>query len=436
MDKKTFFINAVKEGRLYDKAWIIRAFSVIAPKDENPFDGMKPWDVLYRINDAGMTDIVFIDDTGNPITLSDYEYDHSQPEPPFKFREAITIEKGDIANLTKPTLETTYGNIVANWLLCVYPFGTKIPFIEGRFNVGVVEKQIEKRLKDNPTEDDFSVEEYTRYRYATAMLMGFTQLCVPSASRKAMSRHPKLEEVKRRLLEEHKDRLHDPAVAALITAELEKLDREWLDGDDAMDFYIKDKYFANVRMKVHSVYGMETAFTDGHSGKLVDRPLVEGWDVNALPEMINGLRESSFDRGSETQLGGEVVKFVLRVMQNTTIVEDDCGSVQGVPTTISDTNKESLIGNHFIINGVLTEMTDELINKHIGKTHVMRSAAFCKTPGDGFCKVCIGQRYANNPTSLATAASNTGSTFMNLFMKKMHNSSLASVKYDWKSTIS
>lgn len=320
MNKREFFIHAMNAGRFQDKRWLMAAFSVVEPKVDVMAD-MKPWDILYVDGNnatrkvAENTRVVFIDDKGEMIELSDYEYNPKDAAPPYAFQERVTVTKEEMTNLKKKEVETCYGNLVANWLLCVYPFGTKIDFIEGRFGVKDVEKHIDQRMEDEPPEgqardpEKIYVDEYFKYRRAASMIDGLTQLCVPSATAKSMTRHPDTEKVRKELLEKYEGRLHDPVVISKIEKELGKLDMEWLEGDKSMGFYIKAKSLDVVRKKAHLMMGLESGFGDGNEATLIEGALAEGWKAEDLPAMISNLREGTYDRGRVDRSGwgsGEV----------------------------------------------------------------------------------------------------------------------------------
>lgn len=436
MNKREFFIAAMKAGRLADKRWVFAAFSLLRPNPRG-FEGMKPWDILYVTpDDHNGRYIVFIDDNGNPIELSDYEYDVKDPMPPYRFKDKVKVGPDDMENVVGDAITTTYGNLVANWLLCVYPFGSKIPYIEGRFGIGHVEKIIEKKLVSDPapgTDRDpkvLYVDEYNRYRRGAGLIDGFTQLCVPSATAKSMTRHPDTEKVRNELLEKYKDRLHDPAVVAKIDAELKALDLEWLKDDESMGFYIKGKSLNVVRKKAHLMVGYESAFSEGGEGEVLPNSLSEGIDVSRMPIMANVLREGSYDRGASTALGGEAVKFILRVMQNSKITEVDCGSKLGILMRVTKDNRDEMVGNNILERGKVVQLTDENIGAYDGKVVEMRTPLFCRTEKSNFCETCVGGRYAEHKNGLASAASGVGSTLMLTFMGAMHGVELKTVKMD------
>lgn len=434
MNKQEFFLNAVRSGRLKRKSWIIRAFSIVRPKT---ITEQVAYDIQYILTDKdqGHHELFLCDDELNRIQLSDYQYDPNNPEPPFHLKDKIKLKKGDLPNVIED-IETTYGNIVANWLLSIYPFGDKIPFIVGKFGIKDIEKHIEKRLvsgmPDERNPEHIYMDEYNRFRKSAGLIDGLSQLCVPSATAKSMTHHPDRDKVRAELIEKYKDRLHDPAIAAKIDAALVDLDKEWLKGDDFEGFLIKGKTMKVARKKTHGIYGLEQSFG---GGDFIETSLQEGWDIDKLPSMVNSLREGSFDRGAETALGGEATKFILRVMQNVTIEEEDCGSTLGADVIITDVDKNQYLGNYLIVNNTLVNLTEDNINQYLNRPFKMRSPLFCRTKRDGFCQRCIGDRYAPHETSLATAAANVGSVFMGVFMASMHGKSLSTARYDLKSEL-
>lgn len=431
MNLLSFFKGAVKAERLKEKSWLLRAFSITQKINTLP-DNVKPFDI-YHVED----NLVFIGDDQQPVKIEDYVYNKKNPEPAYHVKDVITITTDDLVNVNG-SIETTIGNVVANWLLCIYPFGNKIPFIEGRFGIRDVEKYIERLFTDDPVdgvydESKIYYDEYTKYRRAAGIIDGLTQICVPSATEKTLTHHPDRDKLRKELIEKYKDKLHDPGTAAKISAELKALDLEWLKGDRAMGFFVNSKSLDVVRMKTHGMIGLEQAFTDvGVEGDYIDRSLSDGWDITKMTAMANSIREGSFDRGAQTALGGEATKFILRVMQNAGIEEKDCGTKLGIDVEVTKQDRDALIGNYHIVDGKIVLITEESFNSLVGKTINMRTTAYCRSKFDNFCETCLGERYASNKTALATAAANVGSTFMLVFMKSMHGVALKTVKYDYK----
>lgn len=432
-----FFKQAVAAGNLKRKDWIISAFSIVMNSDMSK---ILPWSIMYETGEDGNVQVTFFGADAEAISIDDYELSQEQMNPPYRFRDKLSITKDLIPNIEGQTLTTTYGNVIANWLLCVYPFGNKIPYFQGRFTIKQVEGYIERLLTSDDGEekdpDKIYIDEYNRFRRAAGLIDGLSQLCVPSATRKSLTRHPDTEKVRAELLEKYKDKLHDPSVVAKIDAAMVELDKEWLKGDRSLDFLIKGKSLNVVRKKAHYLMGLDQSFSETEDTDFITRSLSDGWDIEKLPTMASSLREGSFDRGAQTALGGEAVKFILRVMQNALVEVDDCGSKVTVDVEVTKTNAKQMMGNNIVSGGSIVKITSDNIDKYTGKTVKMRTPLFCRTSGDNFCKVCIGDKYGNHPTGLATAASSVGSAFMLAFMKKMHGKSLQTTKYNFSEHLS
>lgn len=425
MKKRDFFLKAMEAGAYRHKAWVFHAFSMSnVPESE---------DIPYRLHQG--TDFYYYDDpeSGESVVLEDAP----SQEPCFSFREKVKLKAGDVINLHED-VNSSYGNLLANYVVLVYPFGDKINYIQGAFKIGAIEKEIEGRLTTNPEyqtkkdvepENPIYVSEYLNYVDAILSLEGFSQLCVPSATRKTMTRDPRIPEIRAALLEKYKDSLDDPATIAKIDAELVKVDKEWLKDDLGEGFYHKSKSFEVVRKKAHLMHGAESGFQDGQKVDLVTNSLSEGWDIEKLPSMVNSLREGTYSRGAMTALGGESTKTINRIFQNTAIKEKDCGSKLGWDRTIDKENAKQYIGFFRIVPSGTEEITDANYEKFIGKTITLRTPMFCKTPKTGFCETCMGRKISENPHALGALAAEVGSTLMLLSMGAMHGKSLKTEEY-------
>jgi len=432
VDKRTYFLRALHGGAYLKKHWVYSAFSKVFEEPEaylaDSYD--------YRLVRTE-TGYYFVDPEKNgALTLIN---DGDPLERLFAFKERIMLLPNDLPNV-KEKIDTLYGNALVNYIVLVYPFHDKIPFITGKISVGKIEGKIEKMLRSDVTGDQVEepgfiyVREYLKYTQAIFFLSGLNPICVPSASPKTLTRDPRIPEIRAKELEANKDRLHDPAVIARIDKKLEEVDRAWVD-DWGKNFYIKDKQYNNSRKKMFSMIGYEKAFIEGQAGTLITKSLSEGLDFKNLPAMFNSSREGSFNRGAMTMLGGVAVKEAIRAMQNSKIVPGDCGSLLGIAKLVTAQNAESLVG-FYHINGGAKEITDENVQSLIGKQILLRRPILCKTPYTDFCSVCMGKKNADNPTGLSAMVASISSVFMNVFMKKMHVSSLALAEYDHISSIS
>lgn len=430
MKKAQFFLNALKAGRYKDKEWILAAFSVI--RQSKSANTHQPWSIIYQTDEQGQVEeVLFTDENGESIEIEDYAFDASDPAPPFSFQERIALQPGDLANL-RDEITSTYGNLLANQLLLVYPFGDKIAYRNERFFVKDIEKIIERYLTSTPDEKEqrdpgfIYIDEYNRFREAASLLDGLTQLCVPAATEKSLTTHPDLKQYRDELLEAYQDRLNEPEIIAYIEDELRRLDREYLEGDDSQDFFIVSGKIDIARKRTHLMLGQEGG---GGQERFLPYSLSEGWDPEDMPALASGVREGSYDRSVMTAQGGEAAKFILRAMQNNQIEAEDCGSQIGVDVTINENNRDQMLYNYIITGNGVVQLTEENIDQYMNQQVSMRSPLFCRTERTGFCKVCIGGRYANHPTGLGVAASDVGNIIMDIFMQSAHAKGLEVVDY-------
>lgn len=425
MQKREFFLAALKTGAFRWKRWVLSAFSRtrLAP------DADRDIPMLLRI-DLETGRHYFYDENGQSVFLTDT----TPNEPAFRFLEALPLKAGEIGNL-KVDLVSTYGNALFNEMVLVYAFGDKLPYQVGEVSAGKVEKLIERHLVDDPEEgvtlapDAIPVSEYKKFSEAMFALAGFTQLCVPSATPRTMTTDPRIAQRRAELLEQYSDRLHDPVVQSMIDQELIAMDKAWVEGDDGMGFYIKDKSFNVVRKKMFIYQGSEKGFDI--QGDFIPQSLEEGWDPKFLPAMANSLREGSYNRGSLTALGGVAAKYNNRVFQNTRITEPDCGSPYGLTVTVTQLNHRDFVSSYIARpTSAPIELTDENIGSYIGKTIKLRSPVYCRTEGANFCATCMGKALAEAPDAIGAMAGSIGSTFMYIMLKAMHGKSLSTAKFD------
>ena len=428
MKRYDFFLAAMRGNEYRRTAWVISAFSLIREPENEWTKNAYPFRIVQTKEGH------FFVNPDNPQQLLPIE-DAPAGEPIFVMKEKVQAKAGDIPNLKKDVL-TSYGNLLYNCICLVFPFGDKVDYIEGRVSTDKVEAIIAERLTNTPppgTPRDpklIYADEHVKYGDATGALVAYTQLCVPACSYKSMTAPPGIKEFRDKLLAENKGRLHDPAVIAAIDAELVKYLREYLKGDSAMGFLITNKAFDVVRKKLFLMQGAEATLDDSLDVALVTRSLSEGWDVKDLPVMNTASRSGSFNRGAQTELSGEAVKWLFRASSNLTIAAKDCGSRLGNFFYAERGEESKLIGFTAIEGSVDTLIDKENVGTYLGKRVLLRSPMYCRLPQTDLCEACVGKRLADTPTSLSIAVADIGNVFMGLFMKAMHSNVLELAQMD------
>jgi hypothetical protein len=427
------FYRAAMANKLHEnKAWVL---SVFALTQESPTKWKEPGKAYpYRIVRTPTT-VSFCspDDLNTLIQIEDTD----PSKPLLSFKKAIEMKTGSIPNL-KRDITTTVGNVFFNYSCLVTAFNDRIEYMEGAINIDKVEKLIASKLEDNDStvEGCIHVREYLAFINALFELTNFTQLCVWAATPKSMVAPPGIIDFKNKLLKENKERLHDPAVIAAINAQLVKFDADYLKGDKSMNFLLSAKSRLIVRQKLFLMHGAEQKLNESIGVELIENSLAQGWQPEKFAALNNSLRAGSYNRGAQTMLGGESVKWLLRASANITATIDDCGTTMGRTVNVNEDNYSKLIGISIIENEKsLPYTTEEEAGAYIGKIVRVRSPMYCKLDKTDYCLICVGKRLATNPFALSMAVSDYGSSFLGIFMAMAHGKALTLSKMNYRTAL-
>ena len=439
MDKIQYFRLALRYGKWKSTSWVISIFARMGKREYDPAKS-KPYDLVILDSDPSNLYTV-LEDTSKTLLVEGL----NALTPPFTTSDVISLSSEDLPNV-EGTVRTTCGTAIINAVLLVYPFGKKIPYIADRINGEALDRLIVSKWIDNP--DDYGteredpngiyVQEYWKYATAAANIAQYSQICTSAASPKTMTISPMILKRRDELFEQHKDELTNPAIIANIIKELAELDRADFKGDAAEDFFIKDKTFFISRMKEFICYGLEYGFDKtGNNPALIKTSLAEGMDLHTFPAQADSIRAASYDRGSQTALGGAAVKEIYRALQNTKIIDGDCGTRTGRNTYIRSYNIKDLIGRLGIDSntGNPRPLTKEILEANLGKRLMLRSPMGCHTTPPNFCSTCMGKSYSMNPNGTPIIVSEPPSVMMNDMMKSMHGRVLKTIRYNFRESM-
>lgn len=434
MHKLDLFKAVIKTDTYLSVPWVISAFALI---QEAP-DAWTKDPYAYRIvqSPIGHSYVDPIDGQLKPI-------EGCQPGMPvFRPLERIVLEPGDMENVKVETV-TSIGTAYFNKAALASVFGGKIEYINGRIDAGKVEDMINELFVDNPPEGQerdpglIYPDELQAFANTVFDMTNFAQLFTWGMTEKALMAPPGIEEKKAELIEANKDRLYDPAVIAAIEKELIKFDAEFLKGDPSLNFLLSAKSRNIVRKKLYLDYGAERNLTGSQRVDFIQNSLSQGWQIDKFPSMNDALRAGSFDRGSETQLGGVAFKEILRATSNISISIDDCGSTVGREMLIDKDNLKHIKGYSIVTpQGPKFIKNMQEAGTYLGQVVKKRSMMYCIGEGNKYCKVCAGFNLSNKPEAASMAAAEYGSVFLGLMMAAMHGKTLATTKLDWKKCIS
>lgn len=434
MTKDQFYLAAILAQAYIERSWVIRAFSLFQEAPDAWKGSLQPF--RLTLNPTGYAFV----NPDNKETLTPIEgADASKPL--FAAFESLMVPANTLPFWPEGGL-TTYGNLLFN--ACIfYAIGPVLPYVNEWRDAGKIEQYLIDISVDDPAEGQqvpsgkISISQYLRFCDAIRYLEEFTQLFTYGLTEKAITPPPNVAEFKQQLFEKYAGKLNDPLTQTRIYKELEEFDAQYLKGDDSERFLISAKSRGIVRRKLFLIQGAEAGLTNSQELPLIKNSLSEGWEKSSVPQLIDTLRAGSFDRGSETELGGVEAKWILRSTSNIRVVEGDCGTKLGMVTKIGEHNFTKLI-KRYIFEGEDSRLinTVEEAKAYVGKEVSIRTPGYCHYKYTDYCPKCLGERLAANPDGVSMAAAALGGGFLTMFLKAMHGKQMTSARMDVKAVFS
>ncbi len=378
----------------------------------------------------------------NEIELLELNTDYSN-EPLLKPKTPLHLPKGFLPFIDED-MDTTFGRLLANFIVIYKPFNNKVAYINAPFTVGDIEDTIIKNLLISNDEIEkkgkthITIAEYEKFVDYVIYLSRLNRLIAVSSTEKTTQPPPNIKEYREKLINEYKKKYGDNVLEKLdkvaeIDKKLLEYEKEYLKDDPTIKTYVKGKVL-NAMKKMYLSYGHGGSFyfKDGKA-HVVPESLAEGWDIDdeKITVLYNDIREGSFKRGFETQKGGYGAKQGLRATIDMKVLDTDCGSKMYYNLNVTDMNYKELKGRYILKQGkpVLIS-TEEEAKKYIGKLVQLRTPMYCKLDKHGRCKVCMGEDMKNYENGIALMVIDMFGKVLNSSMKAMHDSSLNLVKLD------
>lgn len=345
-----------------------------------------------------------------------------------KPQDKFILQPGIIANFSKgEPIETTIGVFIANYLFLVYPFNDKIPYLNEEFSAAKLEKLISEPL----LKGIITTEEVKDKYINTLSLFGQSnEIICPNISEKTITIPQSITDLRNKLVKENRDALlaGDASVMSDIEKQLIAAYREYLSGDPSLHFLLKKKYFDVTLKKLFLTQGMTEVFGSPGKFTFIENPMGNGWEVKDLPAIFNEVRSGSYARAIETANGGVIAKLILRVLQDTRIAIDDCGTVRGEYVKATPQNLKDFIWN-YVINkdGTTTLLTENNLSTFVGQTITIRTPGYCQA-SEGFCSKCFGYLFESlGQKAFAPVANDFARTQTTNSLKSMHGKSHSTV---------
>jgi len=414
------------KSKLYEELdWMVKAFAL--PIKIITDDSWKTNYIQYDLVNT-LAGYSFIDVVNNePILI---KIDNHKPNTVlFTFQDQITVDKTWAININEK-IETKVGNLIINAVTIIPAFNTKVDFISIPITINLLESIIVKRLNI-----DVTVNEMVNFIDRLFYITNFSLFTNIAATHKNITSPPNFKKQKEEILAKYKDKLTDPIELVNFEKELVAIDDEYLKGDPTVGKVLSGKVKNIARKKMLLSFGYERGFNDTTEITPIIKSLEEGWDVSdeAFSSYINAMRSGAYSRGKETELGGVTYKKLQRSLSGLIIVDEDCGTTEGLQLLINKSNVNSLlyrevkVGTKWVL---ITNVNES--NAYIGKNIILRSAMHCKYKGDGFCYHCLSNTLKSNPNGISMLASELSSSVLNMFMALMHGVALSTTNIDIK----
>jgi len=381
-------------------------------------------DLSYLVR-MDASDLFFISGEVDPTTKEvELTYLGKSGAPIWHWRDAFYLRasEGLVFEGNKQEVLTSVGIYLENRIV-LGVFNGKISYVEKFIKVD----DLRGKISSAAVEGKITVEELERFIDRMFFLNHMTEVCAPTMTARSLLSDPENTKIKQAFLEQHKDDINDPLVAKQLEDELKKKDKAWIGDDASARFFnaLGGKSWDIHRKKMFLTTGSIENFTSGTGSYVfVPNSLMEGWTIEDFPMRCNEIRKGSYGRGTETAKGGAETKWLMRIFQDLSITEDDCGTTRGIYVDFNLVDIKLCIGRIVLEGNRQIEITPENKSQFDKKIVKLRSPQTCETK-NGLCFECVGRRYKTlNSRAIGIESINITSRFMLLNMKNMHGTTI------------
>lgn len=359
------------------------------------------------------------------------------PKGAYKFEN----EKGKLVSNTNSFI-TTFGIWIFN-IFFIQGFGfAKIfgGYINENINTDIFE-DLHQQLLYAMLEDRIDVENYKKFIQYCDFIMPWESFLSPSHTEAILACTKEINKMKAKLIKEHKEELEKGN--AVVAEQIEKQILDYvtdtlLKDDPALDPYLSGaggslgNNFKNMFIMKGAIRNTdpqaEQEFTISTSS------FIDGFSTEDYATLAKSLSGGPYSRAKKTEIGGYWEKLVEAAL-NTVVIDkegSECGSDRYIETTLTKKNARMFMYSYMIkSNGKLEELTQENLNKYLGKKIKFRSTLFCKNTDGSVCNCCAGNFFTRRGTKNIGLACASIPTVLKLkSMKKMHDSTVKTVEID------
>lgn len=433
MDINNFFISAIRDHAHYHRAWVIRVFGVALDDPNKP--PTKEWEPIRTSADVQVKLPNGAIEKLEGVVLGQ----------PIMGPHTIVYVPKNFFSLWPEGGYTTAGNLFYN-ATAIWPVvGKNIPYQNGKVDERKIEAYFQSMVADPPNPEDrdpnlIYVSDWLKYGQAIKYLEEASPLFVWTMSRNSIVPNKEVLARKQELITqaEANGTITDPVTQTKIIKELEDLDKKMLAKEPGANFMLAGKSVI-ARRKLTIMYGAEQGLDVSKKPHLITQSLHDGLRPEHMTDVMNVSRAGSFDRGSETMLGGVEAKWGDRGMMGSSVQDEDCGTTLGYTYLVTPDDVKNTVNRYLVLpdNSLKLIATQAEAIALVGQIIKVRSPNRCLAgPSTRWCKFCLGANLSANTKAIGLAVSAYGSGFLQLFLQSMHAKAQVTVKLDIRKLMS
>ena len=339
----------------------------------------------------------------------------------------------------KQNTKTTLGRLIFDKVMIM---GLGFDKIIGYHNEVLTAKKygsIDKAITDALKVDEISVEQMKKYIDTRDWFGLQLHSVITTSFTPGVLTLPKdVQELKQKLMIDNKAEIEAGNVRVIedIENKLIEATTKSLAGDVGLDLYISgargsvSNHLKNILLTRGAVQNPLTK-----KYEIIQNSLMDGLDKKDIGTHSNMIVSGGYPKAVGTQVSGYIAKELLAAFQSEVLgdKDSDCGTSKTIPITITKKNSTEYIYRYIIESGKIIQLTNDNINKYIGKTVNMRTPMYCVGTGKNkcLCNKCAGDYYyILNNKNIGLVTSKCGTTITQLNLQKFHQNVVKTQKLD------
>jgi DNA-directed RNA polymerase beta' subunit len=443
--KKTNFINAPGNNIRVVSKEVLQTFYVLT---KDPYGSYKSLtkeekDYFLHLDPKKITLTDMISWFGNTTTIKDSKEGKDPSKSKFNPCDTLTISSKEysIIKSDKP-IRTTIGRLIFNKLMVEgLGFGDIIGYCNDVLKAGVFKSKFDRTVGNALKDDKITTEQMVKYINMRDWFgLSLHGVITTSFTPGVLTLPPKVEKLKKKLMEENKEALAngDEVVMEKIEKQLIAATQEALKDDIGMDLYNSgargsvDNHLKNIMISRGAILNPATG-----KYEIIENSLMDGLAKKDIPTHANVIVSGAYPKAVGTQVSGYMSKELLAAFQTETLADkdSDCGSKRTITVTLTEGNYDDFIYRYIKEGSKLIMLDNENKSKYLGKTVQMRSPMYCLGIGKDrcICNKCAGDFYYKlGKKDIGLLSSKVATTLTQLGLQKFHQNLVKTKQIDPK----